>query len=163
MKWAIGSRVWEKEKESVVKNIARFWPKMNPATHDQPEGSIDELYLINALKQDPPPIPFSHDLLKRMRIDVHEHWKDNPMVNGQLIVVVDKNGRLTALGYPHGSCMLLLERRKTRRIAVHSLSNSIIGDAFNIVSMANEINGDWAWEPDKGMSISALMQMFGTA
>ena len=136
---------------------------MNPATHDQPEGSIDELYLINTFKQTPPPIPFSHDLLKRMKIDVHEDWKGSPLINGELIVILDKNGKLTAMGYPHGSTMVLFERRPTRRVAVHTIGNSIVGHMYDIVKMTNMINGDWAWEPDKGMSIAVLMQMFGTA
>jgi len=136
---------------------------MDPSQFDQPASEIDQVKQIADFKASPPPTPFSHTLLAQMGIQVHADWKGNPMVNGELIVVLDKNGNLTAMGYPHGSAMVLFERRPTRRVAVHTIGNSIVGHMYDIVKMTNMINGDWAWEPDKGMSIATLMQMFGTA
>ena len=131
--------------------------------YDQPESAIDELGLINDMKASPPPMAYSEDLMRKLNVQVHEHWQGNPLLNGELIVILDKNGRLTACGYPHGSPLILLERRKTRRVCVHTIQNSIAGFMYDIVKMTNEINGDWAWEPDKGMSIETLMNMMGTA
>ena len=136
---------------------------MNVDQFDQAASTVNDLQLIADMKAKPPPLQFSHDLLKRMKINVHEHWKDSPQLNGELIVIVDKNGALTAMGYPHCNSMVLLERRVTKRVAVHSIGNSIVGGMYDLVKMANMINGDWAWDPNIGMTVGTFMRMTESA
>jgi hypothetical protein len=76
----------------------------------------------------------------------------------RLVVVLDKRGRLAALGFPHGESVVLFERQPENMLVVHTIPQGIFdANLWWFVNMLTTMNDNDSWDPKRHLSVSKLL------
>ena len=127
-----------------------------------PAWQVSEIGIVNTFLKFR---PCRHDEDRRcMRVaqatkcsDLKFWRKDDRLDESRPIVIIDKKGRLAAIGWPQVNHTFVIERMAGNLIMCHEQKNSIVSPGMWAMLMTvAEVNGGDAWGRAPGMSVTAM-------